>query len=340
MQKIIIIEPNYLGDVLMTTPVIHILNKYVFGKKEITIIVHQKVKDALIGNPDIDHLIYYDRDRITERIKILSFIKHLGPDYVFLFRTTFFNILLARMSKAKQTVGIDVYGSKFFLTHALSYDKNRNYRNECLSIVNEVYPFLYHLRNELNRIVFSVSKEDEKYIDELLFKNDIKENEKIIVINPSTTRFAKLWLPQNYAFIIDYLIRNNFKVIITTTFSNLFFIKDILKETKSQPIVFDNLSIKQLAALIKKSCLFISPDTGPMYIASAFNKNIISFFGSTDPQKYGPFNKLNHRIIYKNFPCSPCYKNYCPLVSKNKFSKCMENITEKEVLEEIKNFNL
>lgn len=97
------------------------------------------------------------------------------------------------------------------------------------------------------------------------------------------------------------------------------------------------LGIGGSAELIRRSDAVISPDTGMMHIAAAFQKEIISLWGNTVPE-FGmhPYmaagmESRSHIIENKNPPCRPCSKlgyGECP---KGHFS-CMEDLKADGVL--------
>lgn len=82
----------------------------------------------------------------------------------------------------------------------------------------------------------------------------------------------------------------------------------LLNDNKNVEKIFPN-SIDNLASLINSLDIFITPDTGPLHIASALNKNIIALFAGDDFHRYGPrtekkslclnFSKSNEEILNK-----------------------------------------
>lgn len=315
----------------MTTPLLRIIRKYASEQIEIHLLTNKIGKEILENNPYVDNLILKENKSIKEYFRLSKIVNSIKPDYVFLFRTTFFNILLAYFSKAKKTSGLNKELASFLLTSTINDDIKKNYRHQCLSIINLIYPFNNIQNNELLGIDVFLTKKEEKYSEEFLKQKNL--NNKIVIIHPGTTRFAKQWTPQNYSIVLDMLLSKGYNVIITGTKQEQEIGQKILgfSKTKNAILVF-NSSIRELAGLVKKCDLFISPDTGPMYIASSFGKKTITLFGSTDPSKYGPFDIQKHKIIYKKLQCSPCYKNFCPLVKKGQYSKCMELVSADEVI--------
>lgn len=89
-------------------------------------------------------------------------------------------------------------------------------------------------------------------------------------------------------------------------------------------------NLEQSASAIKQSDFVITPDTGMMHVAAAFNKSIISVWGNTVPDfgmfPYMPENPQNMHIVeVSDLKCRPCSKighKKCP---KSHF-KCIKNI--------------
>ncbi|HEY3252033.1 MAG TPA: glycosyltransferase family 9 protein, partial [Ignavibacteria bacterium] len=99
--------------------------------------------------------------------------------------------------------------------------------------------------------------------------------------------------------------------------------------------------------LISACDIFISGDTGPLYLAEAFGVSTLSLFGPTSPYDYAPLNNSKnsvHRFIWKKPVCSPCHTSFTAIQRENrKFWKegvficytgtheCMTSITIQEV---------
>ncbi len=68
----------------------------------------------------------------------------------------------------------------------------------------------------------------------------------------------------------------------------------------------------QLAAILARSRLLLTNDTGPMHLASAVGTPVVALFGSTDPavcgSRGGPAT-----VLYEKVACSPCYLRECPV---------------------------
>lgn len=68
-----------------------------------------------------------------------------------------------------------------------------------------------------------------------------------------------------------------------------------------------------LAALLERSRLLLTGDTGPMHLAAAVGTPVLAVFGPSMPWRYGPLAEL-HRVVRVDLPCSPCNRIRLPPV--------------------------
>ena len=87
-----------------------------------------------------------------------------------------------------------------------------------------------------------------------------------------------------------------------------------------------NLNLGELKALIAKSSLIITNDTGPRHIAIALGQNLVTLFGPNNPE-WTQTGYENETQIIGRAECVPCDKPVC----KQDEHICMESITVDEV---------
>ena len=88
-------------------------------------------------------------------------------------------------------------------------------------------------------------------------------------------------------------------------------------------------TVRQLTALLSKTALLISNDTGTVHLASAAHCPVAVLFGPGDWRRYGPY-RTEYRIVSSGLACSPCLKVAC-----RKNFLCWQFITPEKVLKEI-----
>lgn len=88
-------------------------------------------------------------------------------------------------------------------------------------------------------------------------------------------------------------------------------------------------SLSETAAVIDRSALLVSGDSGVLHIAVGLGKPTVSLFGPGRAKKWAPRGD-RHIVINKELPCSPCtsFGNTPPC---NINAQCMQSITADEV---------
>ncbi len=85
-------------------------------------------------------------------------------------------------------------------------------------------------------------------------------------------------------------------------------------------------TLDEAIALIGMSKATISNDSGLMHVAAALKTPQVAIFGSSDPAHTPPLSD-QARVIWLNLPCSPCHKRECPLGHLH----CLNDITPEQV---------
>lgn len=336
-NRILIINVNWVGDVLFSTPFIRTLRSY-FPESYIAVAVVPRCEEVLKLNPDIDKIIKFDERSVHKgiagKLKLVSLLKKENFDVCFLLHRSFTRALIALLSGIPNRIGY------FTRKRALLLTKNIMPKGD----IHKVEYFLDILRAiglkpQDNDYRFFISDEDRTYVNTLLTSEGVDiNNDRIFVLNPGGNWDLKRWPKENFAQLIDSINTwfKDVKTIITGAVKDLKLAEDIKRLTKSRPINFaGKTTLKQLAALFEKSKLVISNDSGPMHVAVALSIPTIALFGPTSPRLTGPYGKGRFLVLSKDIGCKiPCYKLKC------RDNKCMKAIGVDDVLKAIKELAL
>jgi len=159
----------------------------------------------------------------------------------------------------------------------------------------------------------------------------IGEGMKVVGINLSASVKwkTKNWSLEKIARLCDLLAARNIRVAITGAPKDRPLAEDVISNTKAKPANFvGKTSIMELAALIERCQVYITPDSSPMHIAAAMKTPFVAFFGPTAARRHLPPNDCCV-AIEKDLDCIPCYNgSFCRVLTH----ACMKNISVEEVL--------
>lgn len=107
--------------------------------------------------------------------------------------------------------------------------------------------------------------------------------------------------------LINFIISKNLTAVIVGGKDVERISESLKKATNNQSVLYftGKTSLEQSAALIKKSRLFIGPDSGVMHLACAVGTPVVAIFGPGNLEKWGPKGPP-HAVITENVKCAPC----------------------------------
>ena len=334
-KRILIFNVNWLGDVLFSTATIRNIRRN-FPDSFIACVIPSRCYPVLKGNPHLDEIIIFDeKDRhkgMLSRLDFVKLIKSKKFDIAFLLHRSLTRALICRLAGIPKRIGYYTKKRGFLLTKKITMPKiDTMHRIDFyLNIIEKA-----GLKVEDRYTDFFITHEDEDAVSDFLKKNNIQKNDFVAVLNPGGNWGPKRWPKECWGELADMLVTDfKAKIILSGSQNDLNLASQIKKMMKEKPVIACGvLNLKQLAALAKRSDLFISGDTGPLHIANAIGaKRIIALFGPTSPALTGPFPVNNTIVIQKDVNCKiPCYQVNC------EDNRCMKAIAPKDVITEAKN---
>ncbi len=330
-ERILIIHPNWRGDVLFSTALIRAL-KNRFPAVSISSLITPRCKEILEENPDIDEIIFQPETKglknFLRGLKLVFLLQKKKFDLAFLLTPSFTRSFLIFLAGIPLRIGYKKGRKSIFLNKKIEPSKKDVHRAECFL---ELAYFLGVKREENNH--FFLSSKDRQWVDDFLNKNRIDKKDFLVILNPGGNWELKRWPLENFARLGDKLIgQYKAKVIITGGGKDRELAEEISSLMQNKPILAaGKTTLKQLGALFKKADLVIANDSGPMHIAVALGCKVIALFGPTSFKITGPYSqRKNWRVIQKDVGCPlPCYELNC---SQN---RCMQAISVDEVLAKI-----
>jgi lipopolysaccharide heptosyltransferase II len=331
-KRILIVNVNWIGDVIFSTPFISAVRAAYPGSR-IACLVHPRCVEVLEGNPRIDDTIVYDEEGahkgIAGKLKLALRLRRERFDTAFLLHRSFTKALLVFAAGIAERIGYPTKRRGLLLTKQVELPDEGTHKVEYfLNIARSC-----GMRPRDVRYEFPVDDADRKHIVKLLRDNGIGEKDTLAVLCPGGNWDMKRWPWRNFARLTDMLASGlGAKVVISGAAKDTELAGRISSAAKQKPVVCcGKTPLKTLGALLERADIVIANDTGPMHIAVAVGSRVIALFGPTSPELTGPYGLGTYKVIWKNTACeTPCYDVTC---SEN---ACMALIEPEEVFEEAK----
>ena len=276
-MKILIIHTAFIGDIVLSTPLIQKL-KDLYPKSKIDYLTLPTNQSVLYNNPNLNEIILYDKkgkDKgIKGFLKVLKILKQKKYDYAVIPHRFIKSILLAKLAKIPDIVGFDVATGSSLLDKKVHYDMKKHEVERLLNLVG------YEGKKIPVRIY--PAKENFVKIEKMLTISGYtgKKEQKLILVAPGSQRPEKMWPIEKYREIIERLKKNkNYFIGITGSKSE----KELPLNFEKDKNVIDfrgEISLVEFGALISKADVVVGNDSSPIHIASGFEKPfVIGIFG-------------------------------------------------------------
>jgi ADP-heptose:LPS heptosyltransferase len=153
-----------------------------------------------------------------------------------------------------------------------------------------------------------------------------------ILIHPTATLFTKQWDPDKFGHLIERLVGQYQAQVVVSVGPEERQVAQAIKASTTRPfVIFDDLSVSDLMALIDEASLFIGCDSGPTHMAAALKKDIVVIFGSSNAIAWRPWNARSE-LLQSDLPCIPCPGYRCYEFSE---PKCIKQISVEAVLDAV-----
>lgn len=308
--------PNWVGDLVMTTPVLDCINKN-FPQAKLIGIVRKRLDQVVKDGPWFDQVIDVDDKTIRGLIETIHSVHRLRPDMAILLPNSLRSTLEVRLAGVKRIYGYRRGGRSILLTGG-PRPVLRERKILPLPMVEYYLNICHWMGLELPdrskpRLFFSDSVHEE--CDRLLKKYGVNPNDLVIGLNPGA-RFgsSKCWPPQYFAAVAEQFEEAfHCKLLLLVGPGEDALADTILKQTRAHIINTgpDKVDLELLKPLVQRCQLLVTNDTGPRHYAVAFDVPVVVIMGPTDP-RFTASNLEKTSVLRHDVGCSPCHKKLCP----------------------------
>lgn len=332
-EKILVLQTSFLGDVVLTTPLLSELRRR-FPSATVTVLCTPQARSLLEGNPDVDEILVDDKrgegrgwPGLWRRAKDL---KRRGFTMAFSPHKSLRSALLLFLAGIPCRVGFRQSAGWFFYHRRVDRDPGRHDVERNLSLLRPFGVEPGECRRELRVEVDPGARAE---VERLLRSSGVERGGIIFGINPGSVWPTKRWTAEGYAELMVRLKqRYSCALLLFGGPEDRESVARIQELSGHAGIdLAGKIALRDLACAVEWCNVFITNDSGPMHIAVARGVPVVAIFCATTPALgFYPYSS-KAVVVEKDLPCRPCGSHggrRCPLGTED----CMRLIKADDVL--------
>jgi len=317
ISKILLIRPGGIGDAVLLASVIHSI-KTSTPDIHVTILAECRNSGTFSMIPGAHDVLRYDRPGEFMQALLRRYDAVIDTEQWYRL-----SAVVARLVRAPIKIGFDTNERQRMFTHSISYDLGAY---ETYNFFALLKPLIANYRRDTEVITLTLPPESVSIAGQLL---QSLSSDTFIVFFSGASVYEKRWGAERFSLVSKRLSECGYKIVVVGGRED--------REDGDKIAGADGLNLAgittlaETAAVIARSSLVISGDSGVLHLAVGLNIPTVSLFGPGNVSKWAPRGE-KHVILNHNLSCSPCTR-FGSLPPCPNGIVCMSEITPDEVTE-------
>ncbi len=341
MKNIVLIPKGFLGDILLTTPVIAALGR---SKPDalMSVVCTPTTAEFVRKDPLVHEVIVYDRRGAHRGWRGLrAFAQELKArnfDLAFSFHKSPRTSLLMWLARIPERVSFSDAFMGFLSTRVVKKDSTRHEVIRNLSLVadelDEVSSrLLDHLKDSpQERAPWADLRVPEVARESLSDRvNAILEGDRYIVLAPGSAWATKQWDVQGFRAVAFHYLSQGVRVVLVGASKDEKACEEVARGMNVENVC-GQTSVEELIALIAGAGCVVCNDSLALHISSATKTPVVVIFCATSPRfGFGPWRARSVVLEKKDLFCKPCHRHgsrRCPTGTR----LCMTGVSSADVV--------
>lgn len=329
MQRILVIQTAFIGDVVLATGLLEKLHQH-FPDSQLDIVVRKGNETLFTAHPFLHEVLIWDKKQHKYRhlFQLLNRIRRNKYDLVINVQRYMATGLLTAFSGAKRTIGFNKNPFAFLFTDKILHD---------FSGEGDSFHEIQRNHALIRNITDLIAAKPKLYPSKTDFANiELYQTQPYICIAPASVWFTKQFPANKWIELITNL-PETYTIYLLGAPGDATLCETIQKATHKSVInLAGKLSFLSSAALMQGATMNYVNDSAPMHFASAVNAPVTAIYCSTVPSfGYGPLS--DHSFIVQTpvpLSCRPCGLHGHPQCPEGHFN-CAQKIEISQLLENI-----
>ena len=302
MQKILVIQTAFIGDVVLATAMVEKLARF-YPDAEIDFLLRKGNERLLDNNPHLHEVLVWNKKekKMRNLFSMLVEIRKRRYDIVINLQRFFATGLLTAFSAGKQRIGFDKNPLSFLFSKKVKHviassegNKHEVERNNdlILSLTDDSFtkPKLYPSENDFASV-------------------EVYTHTPYVTMTPNSVWFTKQYPAEKWRELMNSF-PSEYKIYLLGGKENIADCEQLKRNSSNTnvEVLTGKLSFLQSAALMKTAAMNYVNDSAPLHFASAMDAPVTAIFCSTVPAfGFTPLSDQSYIVETKvQLSCRPC----------------------------------
>ncbi|MDB4883460.1 MAG: glycosyl transferase family 9 [Gemmatimonadetes bacterium] len=327
MTSSLVIQTSFLGDTILTTPLLEQLAH----RGPVDVVTTRAAATVLAGHPAVRSVIPYDKRGsdagLFGFLGLATRLRDARYDSAYLAQGSLRSALLAFAARVPSRIGFATSAGSWLYTTKVAYRDDLHHAGRLVQLSR---PNGREPSDDETRPSLSPGVAERETVASLLLSSGVGAGQRLIALAPGSIWGTKRW---PYYAELARLLSADGRIVIVGGPSDASLASEICSAVPDAVDATGTLSLLASAELIGRCSVIVTNDSAPLHLASAMGTPTVAIFGPTVPEfGFGPLAPARVVVGHESLACRPCDRHgprRCPL----KHFRCMRELAPELVAE-------